>query len=97
MLAALACQLIFAVLSAGIQGPMPAAMVEMFPTKTRFSGVAIGYNISMAVFGGTAPLVSTLLIRATGDIAAPAYYLMALAFASTLAALALRVPHGKAL
>ena len=97
MLAALACQLVFALLSAGIQGPMPATMVEMFPTKTRFSGVAMGYNISMALFGGTAPLVSTLLIRATGDIAAPAYYLMALAFASTLAALALRVPGGKAL
>ena len=96
MLAALACQLVFALLMAGVQGPMPAAMGEMFPTETRFSGVAIGYNISMAVFGGTAPLVCTWLIRATGDIAAPAYYLMALVIASLLAALAMRVPHGKA-
>jgi len=97
MLAALACQLVFALLMAGVQGPMPATMVEMFPTKTRFSGVAIGYNISMALFGGTAPLVSTWLIRATGDIAAPAYYLIALAVVSMLAALALRAPHGEAL
>ena len=52
---ALTAQLIFALLIAGTQGPMSATMVEIFPTKTRFSGIAIGYNISLAVFGGTAP------------------------------------------
>jgi len=50
-------------------------MLEMFPTRFRFSGVAIGYNITLAVFGGATPLVCTWLIKATGDIAAPAYYL----------------------
>jgi MHS family proline/betaine transporter-like MFS transporter len=97
LLAALACQLVFALLMAGVQGPIPAAMAEMFPTQTRFSGVAIGYNVSLSVFGGTAPLVSTWLIRATGDIAAPAYYLIALALASLLAALTVRPAHGRAL
>lgn len=94
---ALVCQLVFAVLMAGVQGPMPAAMTEMFPAKTRFSGVAIGYNVSLAVFGGTAPLVCTWLIRATGDVAAPAYYLMAMALGSTLAALAMKAPRGEEL
>ena len=97
MLAALACQLLFALLMSGIQGAMPAAMVEMFPTKTRFSGVAIGYNVSLAVFGGTAPLVCTWLIAATGDIAAPAYYLILMAFVGLVAATRLKVPHGEEL
>jgi len=97
MLAALGCQLVFALLMSGVQGPMPAAMVEMFPTKTRFSGVAMGYNISLALFGGTAPLVCTWLIEWSGDVAAPAYYLMAMAAVSLVAVSLLRVPQGKAL
>ena len=97
VLAALACQLVFAFLMSGIEGPMPAAMVEMFPTKTRFSGVAIGYNVSLAVFGGTSPLVCTWLISATGDIAAPAYYLIAMAFIGFVAATRLQVAHGEEL
>ena len=85
---ALVCQIIFAVLLSGIQGAIPATMVEMFPTMTRFSGIAIGYNISLAVFGGTAPLISTWLIAKTGhNIAAPAYYLIFMALVSFVAAL----------
>jgi MFS transporter, MHS family, proline/betaine transporter len=37
--------------------------------------VAIGFNLSMAIFGGTVPLVATLLIKVTGDTLAPAFYL----------------------
>ncbi len=91
---ALTAQLIFALLIAGIQGPMSATMVELFPTKTRFSGIAIGYNVSLAVFGGTAPLVSTWLISRTGDLASPAYYLMALAMTTMIAAWLIRTKAG---
>jgi len=97
MLQALGAQIVFAVLMAGVFGPGPAAMVEMFPTKTRFSGVAIGYNISLAIFGGTAPLVSTWLISRSGDPAAPAYYLMTMAAISLAAVLALRIRSGEEL
>jgi len=97
MLPALAAQIVFAVLMAGLFGPGPAAMVEMFPTKTRFSGVAIGYNISLALFGGTAPLVCTWMIARTGDVAAPAYYLMAMALVSLIAVMLMKAPQGEAL
>lgn len=89
-LAALCAQLVFALLLAGLQGPMPAAMVEMFPARTRLSGIGVGYNISLAVFGGTAPLVSTWLVAHTGSIMAPAYYLIFLAAVSLVAALGWR-------
>jgi hypothetical protein len=38
--------------------------------------MAIGFNVSVAIFGGTAPLVATLLIKITGDNQAPAFYLI---------------------
>ncbi len=44
---ALIAQLIFALMMAAVEGPMPAAMVETFPTRTRFSGVALGYNLTL--------------------------------------------------
>ena len=53
-----------------------SAVNELFPTKERFSGMSLGYNIGNAVFGGTAPLISTLLIEKTGFKLAPAYYLI---------------------
>jgi MFS transporter, MHS family, proline/betaine transporter len=43
---------------------------------TRSTGMVIGFQVSMAIFGGTAPLVATLLIRVTGDNQAPAFYLI---------------------
>lgn len=77
---------LFAPLMAGVSGPLPATMMELFPTRTRYSGVALGYNISLAAFGGTAPLMATLLVSATGSMVAPAAYLMFFAAVSLLAA-----------
>ena len=53
-----------------------SAINELFPTKERFSGMSIGYNIGNAGLGGTAPLVSTMLIAWTGSAVAPCYYLI---------------------
>jgi MHS family proline/betaine transporter-like MFS transporter len=39
-----------------------AAIGEEFPSKARYSALAVGYNLGSAVFGGTAPLVAALLI-----------------------------------
>jgi len=87
---ALIGQLVFAVLMAGVQGTLPAAMYEMFPTRTRLSGLGMAYNIAMSLFGGTAPLVSTYLISRTGSIIAPAYYLIAVAVISLVAYVLIR-------
>ena len=76
------CQLFLAVLVGLIQGPVPAFMVECFPVRNRYTAIGLSYNITLALFGGTAPMVSTWLIRTTGDIASPALYLAALAAVS---------------
>ncbi len=44
-------------------GPVVAAIGEEFPSKARYSALAVGYNLGSAVLGGTAPLVAALLIN----------------------------------
>ncbi|WP_420227644.1 MFS transporter [Pigmentiphaga litoralis] len=53
-----------------------ATFPAMFPTRVRFAGFALAYNVSTSVFGGTAPALNSGLIRATGDELFPAYYMM---------------------
>lgn len=63
-----------------------ATFPAMFPTHVRFAGFAIAYNISTALFGGTAPAVNEKLIAVTGSDLVPAFYMMA---ASAVGAIAL--------
>ena len=53
-----------------------AAGAELFATRVRSSGYSIGYNTSVAIFGGTAPYVATWLTDRTGNALAPAYYVI---------------------
>jgi MHS family proline/betaine transporter-like MFS transporter len=85
--AALGGQLLSAVLSALYGGASLAAFVELFPTRTRYSGLALSYNSAVAICGGTTPLLATWLVNVTGSTLAPAFYLMAAALGTTLAAL----------
>ncbi len=45
-------------------------LASLFPTEIRYSGIAISYNISLAIFGGTAPLIVTAMIK-NGIVTAP--------------------------
>jgi MHS family proline/betaine transporter-like MFS transporter len=60
-----------------VAGPAPTALAEMFETRVRYSALGIGFNLSGALFGGTAPFVATALIAATGTPLAPSSYLAA--------------------
>jgi MHS family proline/betaine transporter-like MFS transporter len=82
-----AVQICFTVLMSIFLGPIPAALVEMFPARMRYSAMGTGFNLSVCIFGGTAPLVATWLVMHYGSIFAPAIYLTFLAVASFLAAL----------
>jgi MHS family proline/betaine transporter-like MFS transporter len=89
--------LVFAFSSSLFGGCMAATFVELFPTRTRYSGVAIGYNTGQAVFGGTAPLVATELVRLTGDSLSPAFYLSACAVVAGVTCLFMKERSGEAL
>lgn len=55
-------------------GGVYALMSELLPTKIRATGLAISYNIPVALFGGSAPFIATALITQTGNAAAPGIY-----------------------
>lgn len=57
---------IMAVIFAGHTAVIHILIVELFPTRVRQSAYGLGYNISSAVFGGTAPLLMTWLIPKFG-------------------------------
>ena len=51
-------------------------LTDLFPTRIRFTGVALVFNISFTIFSGTAPLVATTLIGSTGNVASPAFLMI---------------------
>ena len=73
---ALAGALMLVVPAACFMAPAYTTAVEHLPTRVRFSGFALGYNIGAAIFGGTAPLIAAWLIHSTGWLTAPAGYLV---------------------
>jgi len=60
-----------------VNGSFAVILTDLFPTRVRFSGVAIVFNIAFTIFSGTAPLVATTLIRSTGLETAPALVMVA--------------------
>ena len=67
--------LILGVLLATYEGTMPGTLPTMFYTDIRYRTLAITFNVSVSIFGGTTPLVATWLVHATGNHLAPAFYL----------------------
>ena len=57
-------------------GAISTALAEQFPTGVRSTGLAIGYNFAVMLFGGFAQFIVTWLIRETGSPIAPAFYVM---------------------
>jgi MFS transporter, MHS family, proline/betaine transporter len=54
-----------------------AMFPAMFPAHVRYAGMAIAYNVSTSLFGGTAPAANEWLIQQTGSNLVPAFYMMA--------------------
>ncbi|ASW02437.1 MFS transporter [Paraburkholderia aromaticivorans] len=78
-----------------INGTFACIIADMFPTRVRFSGVALAFNLSFTLFSGTAPLIGTWLISRTGDLAAPGYFMVACASLTFVATFGLKALSGK--
>jgi hypothetical protein len=63
---------IAALAGAFVNGTFALLTADLFPTRIRFSGVAVVQNISQTAFGGTAPLLATALVRNLHTPVAPA-------------------------
>ncbi len=70
--------LVLAGLAAGLtNGAFACLLTDLFPTRVRFTGVALVFNVSFTLFSGTAPLVATTMIREAGSVRAPAFLMVA--------------------
>ena len=75
--------------AAFVNGTFAVILTNLFPTRIRFSGVALVFNVAFTLFSGTAPLIATSLIRSTGMVTAPAIVMVACGLLTIAASLAL--------
>jgi len=73
-----------------VNGTFAVLLTDLFPTRVRFSGVALVFNVAFTIFSGTAPLVATSLIRSTGLVTAPAFVMVACGLLTLAASVGLR-------
>lgn len=62
-----------------VYAPIAAFLVEMFPTRIRYTSMSLPYHIGNGVFGGLLPTISTILVTKTGNHLAGLIYPIAVA------------------
>ena len=86
------------VLGLALQGmmyaPQPAIMSELFPTRMRYSGVSLGYQVTSILAGSLAPLICTLLLDRFNSTIPISIYISTAAVLSTIALWASRESRG---
>src|SRR6478672_11341203 len=82
------------VIHAFMYAPQPAIMAEMFPTRMRYSGVSLGYQVTSIVAGSLAPAIATWLLGEFGTWVPIAIYLAAASVVTLVAALFMRETNG---
>jgi MFS family permease len=70
----LAILLVFVMAAAALYGPQAAALVELFPTRIRYTALSFPYHIGVGWFGGFLPVTAYAIVVATGNIYAGLWY-----------------------
>ena len=65
-------------------GPNAAVLVEITEARLRCTTISVSYNLTLAIFGGTTPIVASWLIHQTSETFTPAYYVMVMAAVTAL-------------
>lgn len=66
----------FAILAGLMAGSAYIFVISLFKPQERFTGVSFSYNLGVAIFGGTSPMIARWLVEKTGIIYSPAFYIM---------------------
>ncbi|MEJ7777625.1 MAG: MFS transporter [Sphingomicrobium sp.] len=70
----IAVLLLFVVAATALYGPQAAALVEMFPTRVRYTAMSLPYHVGTGWVGGFLPVTSFAIVAITGDIYAGLWY-----------------------
>ena len=65
-----------------VYGPIAAALVELFPTRIRYTSMSLPYHIGNGWFGGFLPTVSFAIVAATGNVYSGLWYPVIIAAAT---------------
>jgi ATP/ADP translocase len=57
-----------------VYGPIAAFLVELFPTRIRYTSMSLPYHIGNGWFGGMLPLLATAMVARAGNIYAGLWY-----------------------
>jgi hypothetical protein len=71
---ALILLLILGLAAAALYAPQAAALVELFPTRIRYTALSVPYHVGVGWFGGFLPATAFAIVAATGDIYAGLWY-----------------------
>jgi MFS family permease len=82
------------VIHALMYAPQPAIMAEMFPTRMRYSGVSLGYQVTSIVAGSLAPLIAVKLLDIYGSSVPISIYLATACGITLIAVLFTRETNG---
>ena len=80
------------VLAAMVYGPMVALLVEIFPTRIRYTSMSLPYHIGNGWFGGILPTLAFAMVAATGDVYFGLWYPIGVAFLAAVVALLVYLP-----
>ncbi len=62
------------VAATALYGPMAAALVELFPTRVRYTALSVPYHVGIGWVGGFMPMTAFAIATATGDVFAGLWY-----------------------
>jgi hypothetical protein len=89
---------VLAGVAAGLpNGTFAVLLTDLFPTRVRFTGVALSFNVAFTVFSGMSPLAATSLIRQTGNPVSPAWLMIACSLLTLAGSIGLRRLGGEVL
>jgi MFS transporter, MHS family, proline/betaine transporter len=94
LIAAVAAHVALGALLAVFISTSIAALTELFPTRVRYGGFSIGYNFSVAIFGGSSPYLAQYLVSTTGNPLSPAFVVIGGAVVTLLVVLTVRETAG---
>ncbi|WP_033196264.1 MFS transporter [Streptomyces xiaopingdaonensis] len=86
--------IVMGLIDSALMGVALSTFAEMFPTRIRYTGIALGFNLGSAVAGGTSPYLCTWLVDVTGSALAPAWFVIATALITLVAAVKLKETVG---
>lgn len=80
-----------------VLGTHAVTVVELFPTRTRQSGLSVAYAVTAALFAGTAPYLLTWLMDITQNLIVPGYFLAAVGIVGIVTVVSLPETRGRSL